>query len=131
MGFSAAKGVASNAPGIEGILVKTTSRYSRIGKSTDLAGEGALGVSPPGVEGNGDNADSLLVLGRVAAGVEVRECSSDCVSLTRDRVLGREDIVDFLMDVLCSVLMMVGFLDRGPRVGQTWVEGSKKECVRV
>lgn len=43
---------------------------------------------------------SLLVLGHVAAGVEVRVCSSDCISLMRDLVFGREDIVEFLIDVL-------------------------------
>ncbi|KAG1897257.1 uncharacterized protein F5891DRAFT_1192203 [Suillus fuscotomentosus] len=48
VGFIAPIGVASSAPGIEGIRINTTSLYKQMGVSTEYAGEGARGVPSPG-----------------------------------------------------------------------------------
>jgi hypothetical protein len=46
--LSSPVGVASSAPGIEGIRVNTTLLYKRMGLSTEYAGEAARGVTSPG-----------------------------------------------------------------------------------
>ena len=64
-----------------------------MGKSTEYAGEGARGVSPPGVEGNGESTGSLFILGSAAAGVVGRSVCSVGASRARERVLGRSVVI--------------------------------------